>query len=137
MMKALLEDRNLRAQIVRFAIAGLAITVAASLAYWAIAEWFDIDPNLSLAITFVVFSFVSYMVHGGFSFAGHGGRDRPHVRGSRFLLVNVLGFLLNQFWVWLLVKAFEGETWWPIIPMIAVTPWLTFVAQRQWVFAKT
>lgn len=127
-------QRAVAGQVLRYAAAGLAITIAFSIAYFAIAEWLGVDPNLSLAIVFIVFSVISYVVHGRFSFAGHGGRDNPHIRGTRFFLVNLMGFALNQFWVWLLVKRFDGATWWPTIAFILVTPWLTFALHRRFVY---
>jgi putative flippase GtrA len=74
------------------------------------------------------------MTHGAISFRGDGGRDRQHVRATRFLLVNVAGFAVNQFFVWFLVKYLGGPTWWPIIPFLLVTPWITFALHRRWVF---
>ena len=121
-------------QILRYAVAGGVITVAFAAAYWALAEFGGVDPNLSLAVVFVIFTGISYVVHGRFSFAGHGQRDRPHVRGARFAVVNVAGFLLNQLWVWWLVKSMCGETWWPTVPIVLVTPWLTFAAHRLWTY---
>lgn len=120
---------------IRYAVAGLVITIAFSVCYWAVAELLRVDPNVALALVFVVFSVVSFVAHGRFSFAGHGERDRPHVRLTRFFIVNILGFLANQFFVWLLVKRLGGATWWPIIPFVFVTPWLTFVLHRRWVYA--
>ena len=55
---------------------------------------------VSLTIVFLFFSGVSYLVHGAFTFKDHGERDRHHVRGSRFLAINILGFALNQGFVW-------------------------------------
>jgi putative flippase GtrA len=127
--------RETALQLVRYALAGGAITVAVAGSYWALAEFGGIDPNLSLGIVFVFFSIVSYVVHGAFSFRGHGTRDRHHVRGPRFLAVNVLGFAVNQFFVWLLVKQMGGPTWWPTIPIILVTPLLTFALHRRYVYA--
>jgi putative flippase GtrA len=49
--------------------------------------------------------------------------------------VNTLGFLLNQLFVWLLVHQLGGPTWWPVIPIIFVTPLVTFSLNRRWVFA--
>ena len=129
-----LKQSPMTGQIMRYAVAGGLITVAFAAAYWAVAELGGIDPNLSLALVFVVFTGISYIVHGRFSFAGHGERDRPHVRGLRFAIVNVAGFALNQFWVWWLVKDLGGETWWPTVPIVLVTPWLTFAAHRMWVY---
>lgn len=122
-------------QAVRYGFAGLLITILFSAAYWAVTDLVGIDPMVSLALVFVVFSGISYLAHGRFSFRGYGERDRQHVRAMRFFAVNLMGFALNQFFVWLLVKEFGGPTWWPIIPFIAVTPWLTFAMHRKWVYA--
>lgn len=42
--------------------------------------------------------------------------------------------LANQFFVWLLVKQTGGPTWWPVIPIVFVSPILTFTLNRRWVF---
>lgn len=128
------ERRSVALQAVRYAFAGLLITLLFSASYWAVTEILGIDPMISLTIVFLVFSAISYVTHGVFSFRGHGARDRHHVRASRFLIVNIVGFLLNQFFVWYLVKYVGGPTWWPIVPFIFVTPWVTFALHRKWVF---
>lgn len=128
------EHRAIALQAARYAFAGLVITLLFSASYWAVTDLGGIDPMVSLTIVFLVFTAISYLTHGAFSFRGHGARDRQHVRASRFLLVNVLGFALNQFWVWLLIKQLGGPTWWPIIPFVLVTPWVTFALHRRWVF---
>lgn len=122
-------------QAIRYGFAGLVITILFSGAYWGVTELFGIDPMISLAIVFVVFSGISYITHGAFSFRGYGGRDNHHIRATRFFLVNLAGFVLNQFFVWLLVKRLGGPTWWPIVPFIFVTPWVTFAMHRKWVYA--
>ncbi|WP_265569687.1 GtrA family protein [Sphingomicrobium nitratireducens] len=129
------EHREVAGQVVRYAIAGLAITVSFAFVYWLVTELTGIDPMISLTIVFIAFSFLSYAVHGRFSFRGHGSRDRPHVRTARFFVTNITGFLVNQFWVWWLVHRLGGETWWPTIPFVLVTPWVTFFLQRKWVYA--
>ena len=129
------EHRETVAQLLRYGIAGGIITVAVAASYWALAEFAHLDPMVSLTVVFLFFSGVSYVTHGAFSFRGHEASDPHHVRATRFLMVNILGFVLNQFFVWLLVKHWNGPTWWPIIPFILVTPWLTFVLHRRWVYA--
>jgi putative flippase GtrA len=54
---------------------------------------------------------------------------------GRFLAVNVLGYLVNQGFIWLLVKQLDGPTWWSVIPMVFVTPLLTFTLHRRFVYA--
>ena len=134
-LKQLSDERGTVAQMARYAIAGGTITVLVAASYWALAEFGGVDPMVSLAVVFVFFSMVSYVVHGLFSFRGHGARDRHHVRGARFMIVNIIGFLVNQFFVWLLVKQMGGPTWWPTVPIIFVTPLLTFALHRRYVYS--
>jgi len=129
------ERRAVLFQLVRYGLAGLAITLAAAGSYWAITDLLHIDPMASYGIVFLVFSGISYITHGEYSFRGHGERDRHHVRIGRFFAINVLGFLVNQAFIWLLVKQLGGPTWWPTIPMVFLTPLLTFALHRRFVYA--
>ena len=129
------ERRTALVQLVRYALAGVAITLAAAGSYWAIADLLGVGPMLSYTIVFIVFSGISYVTHGEYSFKGHGERDRHHIRMGRFFAINVLGFLVNQGFIWLLVKHLGGATWWPTIPMVFVTPLLTFTLHRRFVYA--
>lgn len=129
------ERRAVLLQLMRYGLAGLAITLAAAGSYWAITDLARIDPMVSYAIVFLVFSGISYITHGEFSFRGHGDRDRHHIRMGRFFAINVLGFLVNQGFIWLLVKQLGGPTWWPTIPMVFLTPLLTFALHRRFVYA--
>jgi len=129
------ERRTVLLHLIRYALAGFAITLAAAGSYWAITDLLHVDPMASYAIVFLLFSVVSYVTHGEYSFKGHGERDRHHVRMGRFFAINVLGFLVNQGFIWLLVKQLDGPTWWPTIPMVFVTPLLTFALHRRFVYA--
>ena len=129
------ERRAMAVQMLRYAVAGGLITIAVAASYWAIAEYGHVDPMVSLGIVFLFFSGISYLVHGAFTFKDHGERDRHHVRGARFVAINLLGFVLNQGFVWFLVKHLGGPTWWPTVPMIFVTPLLTFALHRRFVYA--
>ena len=129
------ERRTTLLQLFRYGIAGLAITLAAAASYWAIADLLHVDPMVSYGIVFLVFSGISYVTHGEYSFRGHGERDRHHIRMGRFFAINVLGFLVNQGFIWLLVKQLDGPTWWPTIPMVFFTPLLTFALHRRFVYA--
>lgn len=129
------ERRTVLLQLLRYALAGFAITVAVAASYWGVTEGLNIDPMISFTIVFLVFSVISYVTHGEFSFKGHGTRDQHHLRLGRFLAVNLLGYLVNQGFIWLLVKQLDGPTWWPTIPMVFVTPLLTFALHRRFVYA--
>jgi putative flippase GtrA len=121
-------------QIVRFGITGGFLTVGVAAAYWAVAELLGVDPMVSMTLVYLLFTGLGYLLHSRWSFKGHGDRDNPGVRSVRFFTVNTIGFLSNQFFVWFLTKHLDGPTWWPVIPIILVTPVLTFTLNRRWVF---
>lgn len=129
------ERRALLLQAMRYAIAGGLITLAFAACYWVVATLFHVDANLALALVFVVFSGISYVTHGKYSFEDHGARDNQHVRVVKFFVINLLGFALNQLFVWFFVKHLGGPTWWPIPPIVALTPLVTFSLHRRWVYA--
>ncbi len=128
------ERQVLLGQIIRFGLTGGLLTVMVAAAYWAVAEFFAIDPLISMTLVYLIFTGVGYILHSRFSFKGHGDRDNMGMRTTRFFIVNTLGFASNQFFVWLLTHYLAGPTWWPVIPIIFVTPILTFTLNRKWVF---
>ena len=129
------EQRELIAQVIRFGLTGGLLTLLVAGGYWLLATFAGVEPMLSLTLNFVVFTGLGYVLHSRFSFKGHGARDRAGARTLRFFVVNLTGFASNQFFVWLLVKHLGGPIWWPVLPIIFVTPLLTFALNRRWVFA--
>jgi putative flippase GtrA len=135
-LKQKLEEHGaLIGQLVRFALTGGLLTVLVAGGYWLLATFFGVEPMLSLTLNFLLFTGVGYVLHSRWSFRDHGTRDgNSAARTLRFLTVNCIGFASNQLFVWLLVKQMGGPTWWPVIPIIFVTPLLTFALNRKWVF---
>lgn len=132
-----LGDADVRAsleQLIRYGIVGGLITAGGQLIYYLGVEWAGLDPNLSVAVAFVVGIVVGYFAHGSISFAGHGDRDDHGRIGMRFVAVNLFGFAMNSFFVWLLVKYLDGPTWWPIVPNVILTPLATFWMHRRWTY---
>ena len=135
MIKHVEMHKEIVGQLVRFALTGGLLTVLVAGGYWFVADVLGVEPMLSLTLNFIVFTGLGYLLHSRFSFRGHGSRDNAAARTVRFFTVNVIGFLSNQFFVWLLVKQLGGPTWWPVLPILFVTPLLTFALNRRWVFA--
>jgi putative flippase GtrA len=122
-------------QMVRFGLTGLFLTLLVGALYWVLATPVGVEPMLSMTISYLLVTGLGYLLHSRWSFSGHGSRDNPAARTMRFFTVNTMGFLLNQFFVWLLVRYLGGPTWWPLIPVILVTPLVTFTLNRRWVFS--
>ena len=122
-------------QLVRYAVIGAAITAGGQAIYYVLAESRTTSPLVAIAIAWIFGVSVGYFAHGWISFAGPGQRDDHGRMGLRFVAVNLIGYALNSFWVWLLVDRLGGATWWPIIPNIALTPLMTFWLHRRWTFS--
>ena len=129
------EQRAALIQLVRYGLIGAAITTGGQAIYYALAESRTTSPLVAIAIAWIVGVIVGYFAHGWISFAGHGTRDDHAGMSLRFVAVNLIGYAINSFWVWLLVERLGGATWWPIIPNIALTPLMTFWLHRRWTFS--
>ena len=129
------EQRAALLQLIRYAFIGAAITAGGQAIYYVLAESRTTSPLVAIAIAWIVGVIVGYFAHGWISFAGHGERDDHGRMGLRFVAVNLIGYAINSFWVWLLVERLGGATWWPIIPNIALTPLMTFWLHRRWTFS--
>jgi putative flippase GtrA len=121
-------------QLIRFGVTGVLLTLLVAGGYWLIAGLTDIHEMLALTISYLIFTPLGYFLHSRWSFKGHGARDKAGLRGVRFLTVNTSGFLLNQFFVWYLVRHLDGPIWWSVVPIVLVTPLVTFSLNRRWVF---
>lgn len=121
-------------QLVRYGITGLVATLINIGIYHGCVAIGGLDPNLAWTIGFFGAAGAGYVMHGTFSFRGHGGRDRQHVRIGRFMIVSLISFGLNSLWVWLLVQYLALPIWAPYPPVLLVTPLLVFWLNRQWVF---
>jgi putative flippase GtrA len=123
------------AQLIRFGLVGGFVTALGAAAYWVPATFLGVPPLLANVIGYVVAAGIGYVLHSRVSFRGHGSRDNPVQRTGRFLVVSLISLGLNSLFVWTLTGPLQGPTWWPVVPMLFVTPLVTFALNRQWVFA--
>ena len=128
------EQRALLAQLLRYGLTGLFVTACQAAVYWTLAAPLNVHPQLANGAGYLVAVAIGYVLHGAYTFQGHGSRDRPASRGVRFVLVSLLSLALNALWVWLCVTKAQWPEWSPIPAMLFVTPALVFVLNRQWVF---
>lgn len=128
------ERMALLGQLVRYGITGLIASFVNIGIYHGGLALGHLDPNVAWTIGFLGAATTGYIVHGNWSFKGHGSRDRQHVRVARFMVVSLISFALNSLWVWLFVKHLSLPVWAPDLPCLCVTPLLVFWLNRQWVF---
>ena len=120
-------------QIVRFGIVGGLSTIVYAVIYWPLATY-AMEPVLAVPIAFLVAAAFGYVLHSGWSFKGHGRRETGRTQ-AKFLLVQGFGMLLNAAFTWILTGPWVGgPTWWPLVPVVTITPFATYALNRHWVF---
>ena len=128
--------RAIVSQFARFIFAG-AVVAALGISAYAIAalvlRW---DPQLANLLSYLVAVVTGYGLHSRWSFHGHGGRRTQSMK-LRFVAVSLASLALNSFWVWLIYAQLGLGRATPILPMVFVTPALTFLLNRQWVFGRS
>ena len=123
-------------QLVRYGLTGGFVTALGAALYWVTATFFGVHPLIANLLAYALCVAIGYILHSRWSFRGHGSRDNAARRTSRFFLVSLVSFGLNSIFVWLLTgPLLQGPTWWPVVPMLFVTPFVTFALNRRWVFA--
>ena len=120
-------------QLVRYALTGGLASIVNIGVYWVLAAR-GMDPNLAWTAGFVAAVIFGYAIHSRWSFKDHGRRDGLARTGGRFVVVSLVSFGLNSFWVWLLVRQFELPLWSPYPLVLGVTPLVVFALNRKWVF---
>ena len=127
------ERRTVLAQLARFVISGATVTALGVAVYALVALVLRWNPQLGNFLAYAVAMATGYMMHSKWSFRGHGG-DRTHATKVRFIIVSLISYALNSFWVWLLYSHLQWGRAAPIVPMLFITPAVTFTLNRQWVF---
>ena len=127
------ERRIVVAQLARFVISGAFVTALGVAIYALVALVLRWHPQFGNFLAYVVAVATRYVMHSQWSFRDHGG-ERTHATRLRFALVSVISYALNSLWVWLLFTRMDLGRAAPIVPMLFVTPVVTFVLNRQWVF---
>ena len=127
------ERRTLLAQLARFIVTGAFVTGLALVAYALVALVLRWHPQLANFLAYVVAVATGYVMHSQWSCRGHGG-DRTHATRLRFAAVSIISYALNSFWVWLCFTQLNLGRASPMLPMAFVTPAVTFLLNRHWVF---
>ena len=120
------------AQLVRFIITGAIVTALGVGIYALVALGLRWHPQIGNFLGYLAAMGTGYVMHSRWSFRGHGSRDET--TGVKFVAVSLISLALNGFWVWLLTEPFGLDPAWPILPMLFVTPAVTFILNRHWVF---
>jgi putative flippase GtrA len=130
------ERRVMLGQIVRFGMVGGFVTALYALVYSPLAKFHVTSPQIANFCGYLTAMITGYLLHSRWSFRGHGKRDNPARTTGRFFIVSLVSYGLNAAFVFVLTDSamLGGPWWWPLIPILFVTPAVTFTLNRQWVF---
>lgn len=119
----------------RFVVAGGLTTALYTLVYSPLAGFRVTSEQVANLAGYLVAVVSGYLLHSNWSFRGHGAE--PKRTTIRFFAVSLISYGMNTFWVWLLTDdaMLQGPFWWPLVPVLFVTPLITFALNRLWVFS--
>jgi len=128
--------KSLFGQVVRFGLVGGFVTGLYVLVYSPLASLELTSPQIANLAGYFVAMVTGYVLHSRWSFRGHGSRDNAARTTGRFFIVSLISLALNALFVFVLTDSLmlDGPWWWPLIPILFVTPLVTFTLNRQWVF---
>lgn len=127
------ERRAVLFQLLRFLVSGALVTGLGVGVYAFVALVLRWHPQLGNLLAYVVAMATGYMMHSRWSFRDH-GQQRTRSTAVRFIIVSLISLGLNSLWVALITGPLGLGPAWPILPMLFVTPAVTFILNRQWVF---
>jgi len=126
------ERREILSQLLRFLVSGALVTLLGVAVYALVALALRWHPQLGNLLAYLVAMATGYWMHSRWSFRDHGRRSQSTV--VKFIIVSLISLGLNSLWVYLITVPLALGPAWPILPMLFVTPAVTFVLNRQWVF---
>jgi putative flippase GtrA len=128
--------KSLFGQVIRFGLVGGFVTGLYVLVYSPLASLEIASPQIANLAGYFVAMVTGYILHSRWSFRGHGSRDNAARTTGRFFIVSLISLALNALFVFVLTDSLmlDGPWWWPLIPILFVTPLVTFTLNRQWVF---
>ena len=126
------ERRAILSQLLRFLISGALVTLLGVAVYAFVALVLGWHPQLGNLLAYLVAMATGYVMHSRWSFRDHGQRTRS--TAVKFVIVSLISLGLNSLWVAVITGPLGLGPAWPILPMLFVTPAVTFILNRYWVF---
>ena len=121
-------------QLLRFGIAGGMATALYTVVYSPLAGFGITSEQVANLCGYLVAMGSGYLMHSKWSFRGHGAEASQ--TSWRFFVVSLVSLAINTAFVWVLTDdaMLHGPWWWPLVPILFVTPLITFALNRFWVF---
>jgi len=120
--------QRLTVQGVRFAIVGLSATCVNS-GVFVVLVHLGLSGVFSTILAYAVAFLISYFGHSSWTFESKG-------KLHRFLAASLLGLAMNTAISYVLVDAMASPAWIAAMLMMSLTPVLTYLVMKLWVFQQ-
>jgi putative flippase GtrA len=124
-------DRSAWIQLLKFCIVGASGYVVNLVVYYALIHWLGAHYLVASVIAFLVAWLNNFVLNRQWTFPKVGAS--PVRQAAKYLVVSVVGLVVNLGILWALVHAGTDTLLAQAIAIFAVTP-LTFVLTRSWAF---
>lgn len=122
-------------QFAKYSLSGVFLTLFYA-ALYTIFTRSERSPLVAHVVAYAISIALGFFLNRYWSFRGHGGQNSTVTSSFRFTVVSLLGFAINSFFVWFITgPVINGPDWWPLLPIIFITPIVTFSFNRKWTFS--
>jgi putative flippase GtrA len=126
-------DPTTLGQLLRFGLSGITTTLLSTSCYLFLIYTRGCDPFVATSVGHVLGLSLAYILHSRWSFASP-RRETGILTVCRFLATSGFCLFLNYAWVSLMVLFLLMPGWSAVPFMVSVTPTVSFLLNRLWVF---
>jgi len=127
-------ERGLTGEALRYVVSGIGLAALYSAVYWTLAARFGVPVLIANTVAFAVNLIAGWTLHSRWTFAGRRTNGPAPAAYAGYFAINAASYGLNSLWVWTIVDHLHGSVALSIIPVVTVTPVLTFLLNRAWIF---
>lgn len=122
------------AQLMRFGLVGGLATIVHALVYAGLTTWALAAPQVANLAGFLLAFSISLLGHYGYTFRDTRGNRSLAASSWRLFLASLIGYALNAGFVHLVTAVAGADPRFALIFIVGVTPLLTYLVSRFWVF---
>ncbi|WP_077212050.1 GtrA family protein [Bacillus dakarensis] len=114
----------------KYSLVGCISTVVYFLCVFIMVEFFEEDPLLASAISFIIMTIISFMLNKKYTFVS----DFSHSRLMRFFIAAFIGFILNFIIMFIIVKVLSLHYTIGELVTTLIIPLINFTLNNYWTF---
>jgi putative flippase GtrA len=120
--------------LIRYAFAGVAVSLGYTFTIVALVEWWGVmRAEAANAVSLILWTIISYVVHREFTFRFDGRFSDSAVR---FVFVFVLKLVASVAVIALITRYYQGSYLIGVLVNWVVLPLISYIAMKLWVFER-